>query len=134
MDHYKKSNLKQEYLTQSVMTAAPAELIVMLFDSCIKNLKLAELALTDRKDIAGANTHFIKAQKIIMELTNCLDTSYALSTQLLELYDFLLHAMREMNTKKDLGQLPDVLDILGSLRDTWQQVAKPHYNCSTEVG
>ncbi len=41
---YKIRNLKQEYLTQSVMTASPAELIIMLYDSCIKNLKLAEIS------------------------------------------------------------------------------------------
>lgn len=130
---YKQSNLKQEYLKQSVMTATPSDLVVMLFDSCIKNLKLAEICLKDRKNLEGANTHFIKAQKIIMELTNCLDTSYEISAQLLEIYGFLLRAMREMNVKKDLSILPEVLDILVSLRDTWQKVARPRFACPSEV-
>lgn len=124
---YRQSNLKQEYLKQSVMTASPAELIVMLFDSSIKNLKLAEICLNDRNDIGGVNEHLQKAQKIIMELTNCLDTSFEISAQLIEVYDYLLYSIREMNIKKDLSLLPDVLDMLTSLRDTWQQVARP--NC-----
>lgn len=130
---YKKNNLKQEYLKQSVMTSSPSELIVMLFDSCIKNVKLAEICLIERRDMDGANTHLLKAQKIIMELAYCLDTSFEISAPLLEIYNFLLHALREMNRKKDLNPLPDVLDILTSLRDTWQKVAKPHCDCSSEV-
>ncbi len=127
-----KNNLKQEYLRQSVMTASPAELIVMLLDSCIKNAKLMDICL-ERKDLNGVNTHCIKAQKIIMELVNCLDTSFELSVSLLSIYDFLLHSLREMNTKKDLSKLPEIIEILTSQRDTWQQVAKPNYSCSTEV-
>jgi flagellar protein FliS len=125
------NNLRKEYLKQSVMTASPAELIVMLFESCIKNLKLAEICLNDKKDIATANGHFIKAQQIIMELVNCLDTSFEISKHLLSIYDFLLYSIREMNIKKDLARLPDILEILGSLRDTWEQIARP--NCDTKV-
>ncbi len=35
--------------------------------------------------------------------------------------------MREMNTKKDLHLLPDIFDILFSLRDSWQKIAKLQY-------
>lgn len=130
---YRKANLKQEYLKQSVMTASPAELIVMLFDACIKNLKLAGMSLENNKNISGAHTHFINAQEIIMELTNCLDFSVDLSSKLLEIYEFLLNTIREMNITKDLTPLPDVLEILSSMRDTWQQVSKASYSLSKEV-
>jgi flagellar protein FliS len=114
------------------MTASPVELIIMLFDSCIKNLRLAEICLMERKDISGASEHFIKAQKIILELTNCLDTRLELSIDLIKIYDFLLYAIRQMNIKKDLTLLPDVLEILISFRDTWQQAKSSGY-CSSEV-
>ncbi len=130
---YRKMNLRQQYLKQSVMTASPAELIVMLFDACIKNLKLAEISLDDNKDISATNTHFINAQEIILELVNCLDTSLDLSKQLLDIYDFLLRTMREMNTKKDLTLLPEVLEILSSMRDTWQMISKTSYSIAPEV-
>jgi flagellar protein FliS len=130
---YRKANLKQEYLKQSVMTASPAELIVMLFDACIKNLKLAEISLADNKDIGGAHTHFMNAQNIIRELINCLDSSIDLSAQLLNIYEFLLRTIREMNVKKDLSLLPEVLEILSSMRDTWRQISKAPYNLTQEV-
>lgn len=130
---YRKLNLKQEYLTQSVLTASPADLIVMLFDSCIKNLRLAQICLSENNDVNKTNLHFQKAQQIIMELVNCLDTSFELSAQLLDIYDFLLRTLREMNIKKDLSLMPDVLDILTSMRDTWQLISKSSYGIAKEV-
>ena len=130
---YRKANLRQEYLKQSVMTASPAELIVMLFDACIKNLKLAEINMQDSHDISSANTHFLNAQEIIMELVNCLDPNVELSTQLLDIYDYLLRTLRDMNIMKDLTLLPDVLDILASMRDTWQRISKSSYGLVSEV-
>lgn len=130
---YRKMNLKQEYLKQSVMTASPAELIVMLFDACIKNLKLAEICLEDNTDLSATHTHFINAQAIIMELINCLDASVEFSAQLLDIYDFLLRTIREMNIKKDLSLLPDILGILSSMRDSWQMISKSSYTLTKEV-
>ena len=130
---YRKANLRQEYLKQSVLTASPADLIVMLFDACIKYLKLAEICLTDSADISGAHMHFIDAQQIIMELVNCLDPNVELSTQLLDIYDFLLRTLREMNLKKDLTLLPDVLEILTSMRDTWRKISRSAYTPASEA-
>ena len=124
MNPYQR-NSKHEYLKQSVMTASPAELVVMLFDACIKNLKLAEISLTEKKDIPHTNEYLIKSQKIINELINSLDLSLDIGQQLLPIYEFLLYTIRTMNIKKDFSQLPNVLEILTSLRDTWKQIAKP---------
>lgn len=130
---YRKANLKQEYLKQSVLTASPTELIVMLFDACIKNLKLAEISLVDNKDVSNAHKYLMNAQDIITELINCLDSGVDLSAQLLDIYEFLLRTIRGMNIKKDLSPLPDVLEILSSMRDTWQQISKASYSVAREV-
>ena len=41
-----------------------------------------------------------------------------------------------MNLKKDLSQLPGILEILESMRETWEQVAKTaaRYNKGVSVG
>jgi flagellar protein FliS len=130
---YSKQNLKQQYLQQSVLTASPAELVIMLYDGCIKNLKLAEICLTEKNDRDGANKHFVKAQRIIMELVNSLDTSYEISVPLLQLYDFLLRTIRSMNARKDIALLPQALEILTSLRDTWETAAKLQSGNKKEV-
>lgn len=119
-----RKNLKEEYLRQSVMTAAPSELLVMLFDACIKNLKFAEMALEEPVNYTKANESFLKAQKIISELIVSLDMSFEISGQLLPLYEFLLRTICHMNVKKDLTEMPAVLEILRSQRDTWEQAGK----------
>ena len=128
---YGNSNLRNEYLNQSVMTAGPAELVVMLFDGCIKNLKMAELALEPPKNISRANEYMLKAQNIISELMGSLDMNYEVSKKLLPLYGYLRRSIRTMNVKKDMTNLPAVLEILTSMHDTWEQVAS-HTTSSSE--
>ncbi|NLM83192.1 MAG: flagellar export chaperone FliS [Clostridiales bacterium] len=134
--NYMKANLKDEYLKQSVFTASPAELIVMLFDACIKNLKLADILLNEDGHVGDAGLRLTKAQEIIGELIASLNTDIPLSHQLLPIYQFLLSSIREMNLKKDLTKLPGILEILESMRDTWEQVAKTsaRYNRGVGVG
>lgn len=123
---YLKPNIREEYLKQSVMSASSAELIVMLFDGCIKNLKLAEINLNEKKNLSETNNYLQKAQKIINELINCLDMSYELSCELLKIYEYLLYEIRMMNTRKDMSGLPGILELLQSCRETWQTVARTH--------
>lgn len=119
-----RKNLKEEYLRQSVMTATPSELLVMLFDACIKDLRIAEMALEKPANYMKANESFLKAQKIISEMIATLDMSFEISTQLLPIYEYLLYSIRNMNIRKDLSELPDILDILKSQRDAWEQITK----------
>ena len=121
MDNRRKF-LSQEYLKQKVMTANPAELIVILVESCIKNLKLAEIYYTEQKSIDKTNSCLIKSQDIIIELINCLDMNISLSSQLLEIYNFLLSSIRKINIKKDFSKMQDLLDILNTMRDTCEQI------------
>ena len=119
-----RRNLKDEYLRQSIMTATPAELTVMLFNGCIKDLRLAEVAMEEPSDLLKANEYLIKAQKILSELMSSLDLSYEISEKLLPIYSYLLREIRHMNVKKDFSEMPEILNILESQRDTWEQVAK----------
>jgi flagellar protein FliS len=91
---------RKEYMKSAVMTAGPAELIAMLYDACVKNLKLAMLSYEERKDICATSNYLIKAQKIISELMNCLDMSYDLSKDLLAIYEFILGQLRIANRAK----------------------------------
>jgi flagellar protein FliS len=106
------------------MTASPAELVTMLFSACVKNLKLAVISYEESKDICTANHCLIKAQEIISELMNCLDLNIELSVQLMKVYDFMLRELRSANVHKDMGRVAPIIDMLESMRDTWQMVAQ----------
>lgn len=113
---------RREYQKQSVMTAGPAGLVAMLYDACIKNIKLAEIAFEENKDIVAVSNCLIKAQKIVSELISCLDMSIALSNDLLQIYEFILRELRMANARKDMKRLEPLIPILQSMRDTWLKV------------
>lgn len=111
------------YKQQGVMTANPVDLIVMLYDGCIKQLKLSSMAIED-KDFDKANVCMQKAEEIIMELINSLDFHYPIANELLSLYDFVLNEMIQINMEKETTRMASIIDILSSLRDSWSQISK----------
>jgi flagellar protein FliS len=109
------------YRRQGVLTASPVELIVMLYDGLKKNMLLAQRAIT-KSHSEAAHTHLMKAQNIVSELMNCLDLSFQISEELMRLYDFILHGLMEANLKKDAASLTDLVEIVDSLRDAWNEI------------
>jgi len=120
---YKMSNPQEAYRKQGVLTASPLELIIMLYDGCRKKLMLAQRAIA-KNEVEVAHTHMIRSQDIISELINCLDLSLPLSKELFELYEFMIHAITQANISKDAQALDPILEMLGTLRDTWREVSE----------
>lgn len=117
------ANPYQKYKQQEVLTASPIELIIMLYDGCMKQLKLARIAIQDR-EIENANKSLQKASRIIVELVNSLDFHYPIAKDLLNLYEFMLGEIRTCNVTKETGPIEGVLELLGSLRESWVQIAR----------
>lgn len=113
---------QQAYQRQGIMTASPAELIIMLYDGCIKNMKLAVISY-ESGDIDATNRCLIKAQAIIEELVNSLDPNIELSEQLFSIYEYLLTELASINVRKELERISDLVEIMIELRDTWREVA-----------
>lgn len=126
---YYGSDPRKEYLRQEVMTAGPAELVTMLFESGIKNIKLAVISYEDSKDISAVNNYLLKAQRIISELIDCLDMNMEISSQLLKIYEFILKELRTANARKDMERLAPLIGMLSSMRDTWREVARQQRSC-----
>jgi flagellar protein FliS len=118
---YANSNaaLLSQYKNDSVMTAGPIELIVMLYDGVIKNLRLANIFIED-KAYEKVNTHLQKAQNIVLELIRILDLKYEIGEQLLRMYDYMLHEISMINTKKDAARIPDLIAIVQEIKGAWQ--------------
>jgi len=110
----------EKYKEQGVMTASPGDLILMLYDGCIKNLKLAKIALED-KNFEDSNSLIQLAEDIIEELIMSLDLRIELSEQLLELYTFMNRELIEANVKKDIKKIDSVIELMSDLRDTWEK-------------
>ena len=115
-----QTNGYAKYREQSVMTAGPGGLVLMLYDGCIKQLKLAKIASSEEQK-TKLSTHLIKAQEIIGELINGLNFEIELSKQLYSLYDFLSHELMQANVQQDMSHVDTVLDMLIDMRQTWVQ-------------
>ncbi|WP_213975414.1 flagellar export chaperone FliS, partial [Tepidanaerobacter acetatoxydans] len=72
------SNAYKQYQYNSIMSASPERLMIMLFEGAIKFVKLARKNIAE-DDIASANYNISRAQDIIAELECSLDMSYDVS-------------------------------------------------------
>lgn len=116
------NNISDIYKQNQVATATPKELVVLLYEGCIKNLTLAERALeVNRLDLA--NNNIIKAQNIISELSNTLDMSVGdISEHLASLYEFFLNELYQANISKDKEKINYVRSKMEELLETWQTI------------
>ena len=114
-------NPYQAYQQNSVMTASPQELTLMLYNGSLKFMKLAKKAMAEN-NFQEKNTNIIKAQNITQELRVTLDSDAEISKNMEQLYEYMYTRLIEANTKNDLGILEEVEGLMVELRDTWKQV------------
>lgn len=117
------SNPYQAYQENSVLTASPGDLTLMLYNGCLKFLNLAKKAI-EEKNITEKNTNLQKAQNIINELMVTLNMDIEISKQMMALYDFVRTKLIEANVKNDLASLEEAESIMTDFRDTWKEVIK----------
>lgn len=114
------NNPYAKYKQQSVNTATPEELTLMLYDGCIKFINIAKIAI-EEKDYQTAHKNIIKAEDIITEFIVTLNMDYEISKNLKELYVFYYNLLVEANLKKDISILEEVKVFVVDIRNTWKE-------------
>lgn len=109
------------YKQNSVVTATPEELTLMLYDGAIKFMNISKYSI-ENKDLERAHTSLIRSQDIINELNYSLDMKYEISEEMRRLYDFISSKLVDANIKKDIDPIEEALVITHELRDTWKEV------------
>ncbi len=115
------NNPYQSYQENAVQTASPGELTLMLYNGCLKFIKLARKAI-EEKNIEEKNTNLLKAQKIIQELMVTLNMDYEVAKNMMAMYDYIHRRLIETNITNDLAILDEVEGYVTEFRDTWKQV------------
>ena len=113
-------NPYQTYQQNSVMTASPQELTLMLYNGSLKFMKIAKRAMND-KNFQDKNTNIIKAQNIVQELRSTLNSEMSMSAGLEQMYEYMYNRLIEANMKNDVTALEDVETLMTDLRNTWKQ-------------
>ena len=115
------NNPYQSYQQNSVNTASPGELTLMLYNGCLKFITLAKKAMK-AGNVQDKNTNLIKAQNIIHEFMVTLNRDIKVSEELMVMYDYIHRRLVEANVKTDETILEEVEGLVTELRDTWKQV------------
>lgn len=123
MAKYSNTNAANFYKQNSINTASPARLTLMLYDGAVKFCNIA-LEGIDEKDITKANNNIIKAEKIIVELRATLDMKYPVANEFDRVYDYIYRRLVEANMKKDKDILNEALKHIKTMRDTWKEVMR----------
>jgi flagellar protein FliS len=118
------STPQNKYQQSSVQTASPAQLILMLYDGAIRFIKQGIDGI-ENKEYQKANYSLIRAQQIVNELIASLDHEYPISSNLLEIYDYMIRKLLEANTRKSKQSAVEVIKLLNELRESWIQIIKP---------
>ncbi|MBO2944840.1 flagellar export chaperone FliS [Paenibacillus sp. F411] len=111
------------YFNTQVTTATPGELTLMLYNGCVKFLKLA-LKNMEAGDYEQKNNYLIKATNIIDELLITLDMKYEISQSLSSLYVYIKELIIKANVKSNHEPLLESIQLVTELRDTWNEALK----------
>ena len=115
------------YQNNSIQTASPADLTLMLYEGAIKFCNMALDGL-EKNDKEKANNNIIKAEKIIVEFRSTLDFKYPVARDFDVVYDYIYRRLVEANIKKDKEILLDAMKYIREMRDTWKEVMNLNKN------
>lgn len=128
------------YRANSIITATPGQLVLMLYDGALKAMDLAldafEQPADDRGRIALINRHLLKAQMIISELQGNLNLQDGgdFAATMHQLYDYHNRRLLQANVRKDPEIIREVERLLREIRDAWAQMLAQSEVNSPEEG
>ena len=117
-----KKNNEQTYLETSILTAAPEDLIVKIFDVLIIAAQQAhDKLMNERDDIEGIHKALLRAQRACTVLMSSLNMEIGgeLSENLLRVYGFWHKELVMANMRKDPTRVERVLGYAREYRETW---------------
>src|SRR6056297_898379 len=118
-----KKAATDKYKKQSVMTASPEELTLMLYNRCIKDIK-SGIEYIDQNNIEKRNETLKNAQRIIQHLRNTLDKDMEISKNMDNLYEYIYNLLINGNIKKDVEKLQEAKSLVEEFRETWYKAMK----------
>jgi flagellar secretion chaperone FliS len=115
--------LRQRYLADSIATASPAKLLMMLYDRLALDLNRGEEALR-ANDRITASQHLIHAQDIVLELRTSLNMDvWDGADRLAQIYTFLLTELVGANINADADRVASSRSLVEPLREAWREAA-----------
>ncbi len=121
--HMNRKSVTNIYKQQSVMTATPGELTLILYNECIKDINIA-VECIKKKNMEKAHNYIKNSQDIVRELNSTLDMRQPIAADMRQLYEFIQYKLLQGNIKKDIEQLNEAKELVEEFRTAWYQVIK----------
>jgi flagellar secretion chaperone FliS len=118
------------YRANSVLTASPGQLVLMMYDGVLRALALAREGFArppeDYRRIETINQQLIKAQAIINELQDTLNLEAGgeFAATLKRLYEYYNRRLTEANLRKQVEPVLEVERLIGELRGAWAEMLR----------
>ncbi|HLH14252.1 MAG TPA: flagellar export chaperone FliS [Solirubrobacteraceae bacterium] len=111
------------YRRGEVLAATPAQLVVLLYDGARRFLRQGASAMRDG-EVERAHRALRRAERIVAHLDGTLDFEQGEVAQRLHvLYGFCLRHLNDARMSLDAGKVEEVGELLGELRDAFNQAA-----------
>jgi flagellar protein FliS len=111
------------YRDASVLTASPAQLVVMLYDGAERFLRQARGAM-ESGDLARAGNRMQRAEAILDELLATLNFEAGeVAERLQAIYLFCRRHLSEARLERDPERIGQVVGLLADLREAWATIA-----------
>ena len=118
-------NQARRYQEVEIKTASPMELVLLLYDAAVANLRKAEEHMAAH-NITSRTACLNKATSILTELQANLDFEIggAMARSLDRLYRYMKNNIFQANLHQDAAPLKEVVQLMASLREAWEEVAR----------
>ncbi len=129
------SNALSTYFEQEILSADPMKLVCLLYQGAITDVREARRQL-QASNVSARCAAVTKACDILGELTQSLDLKQGgeLAARLRQLYTYMLNRMVEANLQKRDEPLAEVLSLLCTLQEGWQEISKQQATTSRVYG
>ena len=115
----------QQYAQTKIQTASSGDLVIMLYQGCIKFMRLGKKSIQEN-NYQDANEYLIRSQDIIMELLTTLDAEKGgnVAQNLAALYEYMYKKLIQANMKQDPDRIDQVESMLLELLEAWKEAVK----------
>ena len=112
----------KQYKQMSVKTANRGQILIMLYEAAIQNVKKATIAI-EGKNFSKKGAAIGKAHDIINELLNTLDFEAGgnIARDLERLYNFIIEQLVQANVENSIEKLQSIQRILETLLGAWKE-------------
>ena len=125
------NNGYQQYKQQSIATMTNGEMLVLLYDECIKRLTIAEFALgkEDYETFGGAVK---RRREIINYLSSVLDRKYEISRDLYRMYDYFMYELGRLEAGRNKEIITELKSHISELRDAFKEADRLNASKKTQ--